>query len=159
MSESSEPDPIEEITKAAVKWQGLRNSLNATDLRVREAVVSIHLGLEHLLDLVICTRFLEPEEDKPGRYEDLTLLLSKIDFAKKTRLAAELGLLPSNTSSRLFAVNDMRVAFAHGYPRRHPNLNYKGRPIFDCFPIFAEDMQRLGSELMSVVQSVMPEDL
>jgi hypothetical protein len=111
----------------AISWQGLKTNLGPVDLRVREAVLSMHLGIEHLLDLLILTAFLKPDDEE--RFQPFMLVLSKIDFAKKVTLARELNVLPGDSHKGLHAINDVRVAFAHGFRREHKRFVYKGKSI------------------------------
>jgi hypothetical protein len=96
-------DTAQRITQMALKWQVVRNESSESDLQIREAVVSAHLGMEHLLDLVLATPFLEPAGDKPARYQNFMTLVSEIGFAKKVRLTEELDLLSSSGEVACFS--------------------------------------------------------
>ena len=111
----------EKIDEIKSKLQGAEDTdfayMSTPVKELRHYVLYVHSSLERSLEIRIgrhIVAHLNPtKEEKQKVYWNMKDVLEEIDYAKKIKIAQKQGVIPSEMVSKLFAVNNIRVPFAH----------------------------------------------
>lgn len=107
-NEDSDKFVAEFLTVAFPDW--LRT--NTETHNFRGFVLDKHTVLEHLIDLLLVAHYFGDINSAKGN-SFKTSILNTLDFAKKVKAVELLGLIDKDLRSKIFQVNDFRLAQAH----------------------------------------------
>ena len=100
--------------------------------QLRHHALYLHTTFEASIDKIIIKHILKdvnlgPQQvrEKVTLHHKLRIILNEIDFAKKVKIVEKQKSLPQEVIGKLFAVNDIRVHFAHPTTYRAKLISYQ----------------------------------
>jgi hypothetical protein len=133
------------LEAVALAWSPARSDLLQRDLAMRNAALSIHQSIEELLGLLLSTKFIARGDNT--RFDAFMELVSRMDYVRKMEALEEFGMLPKEVSGGLHLINNVRVAFAHGFSRDHKKFRFLKSSVFGRFREFVGEADRVAKAL------------